>query len=151
ALGSDGALITAAQSTVPGWACPDDAMIAHRGERRAWFIMAARHERGRAPPPAPARSPPGGNGLMNLQDANWERFCRYHVGDWYGLWTPYTLDGVALAPWHCIRSFRLTVDGRAITHQNHYCYADGRQEPKTFGPYPPATTPAAFVETSFSL
>jgi len=88
---------------------------------------------------------------MDLQDANWERFCRYHVGDWYGLWTPYTVDGVALTSWQCLRSFQRTADGRAITHQNHYHYADGRQETKTFGPYTPATTRAVFVEASFSL
>jgi hypothetical protein len=87
---------------------------------------------------------------MDLQYANWERFCRYHVGDWYGLWTPYTVDGVALTPRLCIRSFRLTADGRAITHQNHYRYADGRQETTTFGPYTPATTRSVFVEASFS-
>ena len=87
---------------------------------------------------------------MDLQDANWERFCRYHIGDWYGLWTPYTVDGVALTPRQCIRSFQLTADGRAITHQNHYRYADGRQETKTFGPYTPATTRGVFVEASFS-
>jgi hypothetical protein len=61
------------------------------------------------------------------------------------------VDGVALAPWQCIRSFQRTADGRAITHQNHYRYADGRQETKTFGPYTPTTTPAVFVEASFSL
>ena len=88
---------------------------------------------------------------MDLHDANWARFCRYHVGDWYGLWIPYTVDGVALAPRQCLRSFRLTTDGRAITHQNHYRSADGRQETKTFGPYTPVTTPAVFVEASFSL
>jgi len=87
---------------------------------------------------------------MDLQDANWERFCRYHVGDWYGLWTSYTVDGVALAPRQCIRSFQRTADGRAITHHNHYRSADGRQETKTFGPYTPATTRAVFVEASFS-
>jgi hypothetical protein len=87
---------------------------------------------------------------MDLQYANWERFCRYHIGNWYGSWTPYTLDGVALAPWQCIRSFQLTTDGRAITHQNHYRYTDGRQETKTFGPYTPATTRSVFVEASFS-
>jgi hypothetical protein len=87
---------------------------------------------------------------MDLQYANWERFCRYHIGNWYGSWTPYTLDGVALAPWQCIRSFQLTTDGRAITHQNHYRYTDGRQETKTFGPYTPATTRGVFVEASFS-
>jgi hypothetical protein len=87
---------------------------------------------------------------MDLHDANWERFCRYHVGDWYGLWTPSTVDGVALAPRQCIRSFQVTTDGRAITHQNHYRYADGRQETKTFGPYTPVTTRSVFVEASFS-
>jgi hypothetical protein len=34
---------------------------------------------------------------MDLHDANGARFCRYHVGDWYGLWTPYTVDGVTRA------------------------------------------------------
>jgi hypothetical protein len=87
---------------------------------------------------------------MNLQDANWERFCRYHIGDWYGIWTTYTLDGIALAPRRCIRSFQLAAAGRAITHQNHYRFADGRQETTTFGPYTPATTRAVFVEASFS-
>src|SRR5438067_4795183 len=87
---------------------------------------------------------------MDLQYANWERFCRYHVGDWYGIWTPHTADGVALAPRQCLRSFQRTADGRAITHQNHYRYADGRQETKTFGPYTPATTRGVFVEASFS-
>jgi hypothetical protein len=87
---------------------------------------------------------------MDLQDANWERFCRYHIGDWYGLWTPYTVDGVALAPRQCIRSFQRTADGRAITHHNHYRSADGRRETTTFGPYTPATTRGVFVEASFS-
>ena len=87
---------------------------------------------------------------MDLHYANWERFCRYHVGDWYGIWTPYTADGVALAPRQCLRSFQRTADGRAITHQNHYRSADGRQETTTFGPYTPATTRGVFVEASFS-
>src|SRR4030095_6139663 len=112
-----------------------------------------------APEQAASRTPPvltraeaclRGHGRMDLQYANWKRFCRYHVGDWYGLCTPYTVDGVALTPRQCIRSFQRTADGRAITHQNHYCYADGRQETKTFGPYTPATTRGVFVEASFS-
>ncbi len=94
--------------------------------------------------------PPKGQERMDLQYTNWERFCRYHVGDWYGLWTSYTMDGVALALRQCIRSFQRTADGRAITHQNHYHYADGRQETRTFGPYTPATTRGVFVEASFS-
>jgi hypothetical protein len=67
-----------------------------------------------------------------------------------GSGTPYTVDGVALTPRQCIRSFHCTADGRAITHQNHYRYADGSQETKTFGPYTPATTRGVFVEASFS-
>src|SRR5207247_9512113 len=131
---------------------PDNAMIAHDGERGGWFLMGgvAQHERGWAPPQHLTRRPPRGHGRMDRQDANWQRFCRYHVGDWYGSWTPYTVDGVALAPRQCIRSFQLTADGHAITHQNHYRYADGRQETKTFGPYTPATTRGVFVEASFS-
>jgi Domain of unknown function (DUF3598), N-terminal len=87
---------------------------------------------------------------MDLQDANWARFCRYHVGDWYGLWTPYMMDGVALTPRQCIRRFQRTADGRAIAHQHHYRSADGRQETTTFGPYTSATTRGMFVEASFS-
>src|SRR5215813_8386093 len=122
-------------------------------------LLQSRPARG-APDHAASRTPPiitnaeacsRGHGRMDLQYANWERFCRYHVGDWYGLWTPYTVDGGALAPRQCIRSFQRTADGCAITHHNHYHYADGRQETRTFGPYTPTTTPAVFVEASFSL
>jgi len=60
------------------------------------------------------------------------------------------VDGVTLAPRQCLRSFQHTADRRAITHQNHYHSADGRQETTTFGPYTPATTRAVFVEASFS-
>src|SRR4029434_10735813 len=88
---------------------------------------------------------PRGHGRMELHDANWERFCRYHVGDWYGLWTPYTVDGVALAPRQCIRSFQLTADGHAITHQSHYRSADGRQETTPLGPHTPAPTRGRFA------
>src|SRR5215813_12551942 len=121
-------------------------------------LLQSRQVRG-APDHAASRTPPvitrteacpRGHGLMDLHYANWERFCRYHVGDWYGLWTPYTVDGVALTPRQCLRSFQRTTDGRAIAHQNHYRYADGRQETTTFGPYTPATSRGVFVEASFS-
>jgi hypothetical protein len=62
---------------------------------------------------------------------------------------PYTLDEVALALRQCIRSFQRTADGRAITHQNHYRSADGRQETKTCGPYTPATTRACLSRPVF--
>src|SRR6266704_1209281 len=87
---------------------------------------------------------------MDRQGAKSARFCPYHRRGWYVLSTPYTVDGAALTPRQCIRSFPRTADGRAITHQNHYRYADGRQETKTFGPYTPATTRGVFVEASFS-
>src|SRR5215475_4921068 len=121
-------------------------------------LLQSRPARG-SPEQAASRTPPvitraeacpREHGLMDLHDTNWERFCRYPVGDWYGLWTLYTVDGVALAPRQCIRSFQLTADGHAITHQNHYRYADGRQETTTFGPYTPATSRGVFVEASFS-
>src|SRR5437588_414093 len=68
---------------------------------------------------------PRGHGPMGLQDANWERFCRYHIGDWYGLWTPYTVDGGALTPRPGIRRFRPTAGGRAIPHPNPHPSRDG--------------------------
>jgi Domain of unknown function (DUF3598) len=81
---------------------------------------------------------------------NWERFCRYHVGDWHGTWTRYSCAGVALASFRCIRSFHVTPDASVLTHQNHYDYADGRRETKTFGPYTPSTTRVLFIDQSFS-
>ena len=81
---------------------------------------------------------------------NWERFCRYHVGDWHGIWTRYSCAGVALASFRCIRSFHVNTDASVLTHQNHYSYADGRRETKTFGPYTPSTTRALFIDQGFS-
>ena len=81
---------------------------------------------------------------------NWERFCRYHVGDWHGIWTRYSCAGVALASFRCIRSFHVNPDASVLTHQNHYAYADGRRETKTFGPYTPSTTRALFIDQGFS-
>jgi hypothetical protein len=91
-----------------------------------------------------------GNAPMDLEHHNWEHFCRYHVGDWHGSWTQYSCAGVALASFRCIRSFHVNADGSAITHQNHYYYADGRRETKTFGPYTPSTTRSLFIDQSFS-
>ena len=81
---------------------------------------------------------------------NWERFCRYHVGDWHGIWTRYSCAGVALESFRCIRSFHVNTDASVLTHQNHYDYADGRRETKTFGPYTPSTTRSLFIDQSFS-
>jgi Domain of unknown function (DUF3598) len=81
---------------------------------------------------------------------NWEHFCRYHVGDWHGTWTRYSCAGVALEAFRCIRSFRVNTGESVLTHQNHYSYADGRRETKTFGPYTPSTTRALFIDQSFS-
>jgi hypothetical protein len=81
---------------------------------------------------------------------NWERFCRYHVGDWHGIWTRYSCAGVAQASFRCIRSFQVNPDESVLTHQNHYDYADGRRETKTFGPYTPSTTRCLFIAQSFS-
>src|SRR5262249_13921368 len=90
-------------------------------------VLHSRPARG-APDHAASRTPPvltraeacpRGHGRMDLHDANWERFCRYYVGDWYGRWTPFTADGVALALRQCIRSFQRTADERAIIPQQH--------------------------------
>src|SRR4030095_448246 len=131
--------------------CGNGRGVTSSGKTSSNFLtIRARHARGRALPQHLTRHPPRGHGRMELQDANWERFCQYHIGDWYGLWTPYAVDGVALTPRRCIRSFQRTADGRTITHHNHSRYADGREETKTFGPYTPTTTRGVFVEASFS-
>ena len=49
-----------------------------------------------------------------------------------------------------IRSFQTNPDESVLTHQNHYDYADGRRETKTFGPYTPSTTRCLFIDQSFS-
>lgn len=87
---------------------------------------------------------------MDLVHDNWERFCRHHVGDWHGIWTRYSCAGVALESFRCVRSFHANTDASVLTHQNHYTYADGRRETKTFGPYTPSTTRSLFIEQSFS-
>src|SRR5262249_27693329 len=55
--------------------------------------------------------PPRGHGRMDLHDANWERFCRYHVGGWYGLWAPYTMGGGGLAAPAGYRRFHAPAGG----------------------------------------
>ncbi|TBR57972.1 hypothetical protein B4U84_18640 [Westiellopsis prolifica IICB1] len=85
------------------------------------------------------------------QIQNWDNFCRYHVNrDWYGTWTRYSADGQIIESFHCIRSFKNSADGNQIFHQNHYTYADGTKETKTFGPYQKPITRALFLDNAFS-
>ncbi|KOP23154.1 hypothetical protein AMR41_27610 [Hapalosiphon sp. MRB220] len=82
---------------------------------------------------------------------NWDNFCRYHVNrDWYGTWTRYSADGQIIESFHCIRSFKNSADGNQIYHQNHYTYADGTKQTKTFGPYQKPITRALFLDNAFS-
>ncbi|MGJ5673951.1 MAG: DUF3598 family protein [Nostochopsis sp.] len=82
---------------------------------------------------------------------NWDNFCRYHVNrDWYGTWTRYSANGQIIESFHCIRSFKNSADGNEIYHQNHYTYADGTKETKTFGPYQKPITRALFLDNAFS-
>jgi Domain of unknown function (DUF3598) len=73
---------------------------------------------------------------MEAQVQNWERFCSYTANsDWHGIWNRYAADGQITETLQAIRSFKIAEDGGEIHHQNHYIYADGKQETKTFGPY----------------
>jgi len=81
---------------------------------------------------------------------NWENFCQYHLGDWYGNWTKYSPRGETLESFQCVRSFHLSEDGTQIDHQNRYIYADGKSEAEVFGPYKKPITRALFLENSFS-
>ncbi|MEM1393426.1 MAG: DUF3598 family protein [Cyanobacteria bacterium P01_D01_bin.116] len=88
---------------------------------------------------------------MQPQLQNWDNFCKYHVNhDWYGVWTKYLPDGEVTDSFQCIRSFHLNQEGNEINHQNHYIYADGKKETKTFGPYKKPDTRALFLDNSFS-
>ncbi len=89
--------------------------------------------------------------MQELQLKNWDNFCRYHANnDWYGIWTEYTSDRQIVDSFQCIRSFHLNEDESEINHQNHYTYADGTQETKTFGPYKKPITKSLFLDNSFS-
>ena len=88
---------------------------------------------------------------MQPQLENWDNFCKYHVNfDWYGVWTKYLPDGKIIDSFQCIRSFHLNEEGSEINHQNHYIYADGKKETKTFAPYKKPDTRALFLDNSFS-
>lgn len=88
---------------------------------------------------------------MQPQLQNWDSFCKYHVNhDWYGVWTKYLPDGKVTDSFQCVRSFHLNQQGDEINHQNHYIYADGKKETKTFGPYKKPDGRALFLDNSFS-
>ena len=88
---------------------------------------------------------------MEAQLQNWDNFCRYHAtGDWYGTWTRYSPKGEVIESFQCIRSLQASEDGSEINHQNHYTYADGKSETKTFGPYKKPNTVVLFLDNSFS-
>lgn len=87
---------------------------------------------------------------MDIQQELWDNFCRYHaIGDWHGTWTRYSPDREVIESFQAIRSFRVSEDRSEINHQNHYTYADGKTEVKTFGPYKKPLT-ALFLDNSFS-
>ncbi len=88
---------------------------------------------------------------MQPQLQNWDNCCKYHVNcDWYGVWTKYSRDGQVIDSFQCIRSFHLNQEENQINHQNHYIYADGKKETKTFGPYKKPDMRALFLDNSFS-
>ncbi|NEO15355.1 MULTISPECIES: DUF3598 family protein [unclassified Moorena] len=87
---------------------------------------------------------------MDRKLQNWKKFCRYYSGDLYGIWTRYSTTGDVIESWRCIRSFRPTADCREIHQQNHYTYASGNTETKTFGPYKQPITTGLFLDNGFS-
>ncbi len=87
---------------------------------------------------------------MNPKLQNWHNFCQHHAGNWHGTWTTYSPTGKVIKFLKCIRSFQVKENGSKIEHQNHYIYADDKQETKTFGPDKKPTTRALFLDQSFS-
>ncbi len=87
---------------------------------------------------------------IDVQLQNWDNFCKYHTGNWYGIWTVYNSEGETIDSFRCVRSFHLSADGSKINHQNHYTYADGKTKSEAYGPYKKPITRALFLENSFS-
>ncbi|NEO81868.1 DUF3598 family protein [Moorena sp. SIO4G3] len=87
---------------------------------------------------------------MDRKLQNWKKFCQYYSGDFYGIWTRYSTTGDVIESWRCIRSFRPTAEGSEIHQQNHYTYANGKTETKTFGPYKQPITTGLFLDNGFS-
>lgn len=87
---------------------------------------------------------------MEPQLQNWANFCRYYSGDLYGTWTRYYLEEKQIESFQCIRSFCAKDDCSEISHQNHYIYADGTRESKTYSPYLKPITKGLFLDTCFS-
>jgi hypothetical protein len=88
--------------------------------------------------------------LINAKLQNWNNFCLYHTGDWYGTWTIYSPDLKVKNKFKCLRSLHSTADGSEITHQNSYTYTDSKTEVKNFCPYQKPKRTALFLENSFS-
>jgi hypothetical protein len=89
--------------------------------------------------------------ITDAQLQNWENFCRHHaIGDWYGTWNIYDLEGKLIRQFKCIRSFQVTADGNEINHQNYYIYPDNTTKLETFQPRKKPNKEALFLETSFS-
>ena len=70
---------------------------------------------------------------------NWDNFCRYHLGDWHGIWTKYSPEGHLINSFKCVRSFYLSEDGSQITQQNRSTSPDGKTELYTFAYVKPST------------
>lgn len=89
--------------------------------------------------------------ITDAQLQNWENFCRHHaIGDWYGTWNIYDLEGKIIRHFQCIRSFQVSADGNEINHQNYYTYPDSTTKLETFEPRKKPNKEALFLENSFS-
>jgi hypothetical protein len=86
---------------------------------------------------------------MKEQLQNWESFCQFHTGDWYGATARYQLDGEEIASWQVVTKLLVSNDGNEIHHQDCLIFADGETEVKTFGPYLKPKTNALFLGSSF--
>lgn len=91
------------------------------------------------------------NTERNLQLQNWNNFCQYHLGDWYGFWTRYSPQGECLKSFKCVRSFHLNTDANQVDQVNTYTYSDGRTEKKVFPSHQLSVTKALFLDRGFSF
>ncbi len=86
---------------------------------------------------------------LDFKLQNWDNFCQYQLGDWYGTWRFYSGNGEFLKSFRCIRSFHSS-NGEQVQHQNHYFYEDGQEKTETFGPYAKPEMRGTYLKNSFS-
>jgi hypothetical protein len=69
---------------------------------------------------------------ISLKQQNWQHFTLHHLRDWYGIWTRYSPSGNVTNSFTSQRSFESNPQKTEIVQTNHYIYADGTTEKRSW-------------------